>query len=294
MLLALAVSVIADAEGLDFDPSRIPWEELDFRAKKLGVVATTDVRLKTVAPSQATSALIEPGGAEGVKVDDSQVVLLGIGSRLMGLDSEVNIWLNPDGSALQRNQISTSNKVKRNRDKTNRYTPRGVYSLVRRPTESEVGRPSNEWSAVTDRFHGFPDALGADDAVTEPAALFYILSAANLKQPGDKTRFYSFSKKTVLRVELVVEEISRIKVEYDEISKQGGKRTIQGEVDALRISVGGAPVGPEAAKSDFQFLGLHGDIELFLDRQTRVLLQATGRINGLGKGRVRLQRAVLK
>ena len=54
-----------------------------------------------------------------------------------------------------------------------------------------------------------------------------------------------------------------------------------------------APEG-ESDKGEFKLLGLEGDIDLFLEPETRAPLRVDGKIKIVGGVRLRLQRAILK
>ena len=95
-----------------------------------------------------------------------------------------------------------------------------------------------------------------------------------------------------MRVELVVQGTTEIEVDYTEVT-DAGERDIKGRREVVQIRLDGSPVGEQGSERDFQFLGLRGDVEIFLEPNRRVPLQISGRIRYVGKGHVRLQRVRL-
>ncbi len=102
-----------------------------------------------------------------------------------------------------------------------------------------------------------------------------------------------FSKGHVMLVEMVVHGNSQTEVDYVEESA-AGERRISGQVETLEISLDGQPLDRQTEEGDFEFLGLRGDVRLYLDKTVRVPLQLSGRIKYVGKGNVRLRRVVLE
>ncbi len=169
----------------------------------------------------------------------------------------------------------------------------GVWAQTRRPTEAELGSENTKWSRVDQHLNTFPKGIGNGLVITEPAALFYIVSAADLTDKGDTVDIHVYSKNHVMKVQLKVEEMTQIKVDYLEESTSG-KRAVKGNANVRRISLDGSPADPGAHEGDFEFMGLQGDINLYVDQKTRVPVQISGKIKKAGKGNVRLQRVVLK
>ena len=50
-----------------------------------------------------------------------------------------------------------------------------------------------------------------------------------------------------------------------------------------------SPYGEETGDTDFEFLGVSGDIDFYLDPVRRVIVQISGKIDNLGKVSIRLK-----
>jgi len=274
----------------NLDPSRVGWSELSYRAKKFIFSAGTELVLSSVPSAQAAAELFTPETGEPRLLGSEGATLLSMETKGLGEDSVTRLWLNPaDATALQRDQHS---RGKRKRWRAYRYMSDGVASVTHYPTAGEEGQPREAWSDRSTGMFEYPEWLGDGALVTEPAAIFFVAAAAALDNVGDRIQVPVFSKNKLLLVELEVEGTERLKANYTERSSSGERR-VSGRVDAIRVSIDSRALGPEAEEGDFEFLGLRGDVEMWIDPTTRAPIQISGRVPVAGKANVRLQRAVI-
>ncbi|RMH15118.1 MAG: hypothetical protein D6696_21570 [Acidobacteria bacterium] len=135
-------------------------------------------------------------------------------------------------------------------------------------------------------------APAAGLVVTQPAALFYLVTSDALARPGDRLEVLAYSRRKLHRLTLEVKGAIRLRARYDE-ERSGETSRRDGEVEALEIAVHAVPLG-EAEESDFRFLGLSGDVSILLEPATRLPLEVRGRIPIAGRVRVVLRRVVWK
>lgn len=281
------------AESAVFDPDRVRWSQLDFRASKLTVAAASRVRLRTESASRATGAWLGSSTGRPLMPRTAEVVRIELVSEILGKSSELDLWIDPISAvAFQRTQLETGKKVRHNRHRSLRFTDTGVFNATYRATDETVDRPYEEWT-LSESFEPHPAGLGRGVAVTEPSALFFLLAVADLDEAGDRLTTFVFSKNRVMRVELAFQGKTEIKVDYTEITDKG-ERSVKGRQEVVRIRLDDSPVGPGGKGKDFEFLGLRGDVEIFLEPERRIPLQISGNIRYVGKGHVRLQRVRLK
>jgi hypothetical protein len=294
-LISASISIASlRAAEQSYDASRVTWSQLGYRASKFSITVLFDLELQAQPSAQVSRALIDPAEGVGLRPAGTEALLITLEGKGLGRRSELSLWLNPiDASSLQRTQFETGRRLKHHRQRTLRFTRKGVYSITRRPEHGESKQPYEQWSRVSEDTRRFPRLGESQGVVTEPTALFYVLSTAALDKPGDRSHVHVFSKNRVMRVELQVEEEAKIGVEYLEESA-GGQRMVKGQVDVLRISLNGHGLDPETSGRDFQFLGLRGDVSVFLDKKLRVPVQFSGNIKYAGKGNVKLRRVVLR
>ncbi len=283
-LLALPLSVSGARPA--YDSARVGWSRLELEATKFFMTARSEVELAVRPSAEAAGDLIAPGEGRGLAPRGTESGRIDIRTRFLGRDSRARFWFDPgDVRALQRSSHDRSKK--RLRHRTYRYTEGGVFSHTLRPKDGEEERPYGGWTNVQNKSFAFPGEIGRA-VVTEAAGLLYLIPAGDFRAPGDETRLHVFTRGQVRQVDVTVAGLERIGVDYVEVSGDR-ERAVRGEALALRVAV-----RPRAEESgEFKLLGLEGDIDIYLEPRTRVLLLVTGRIQVAGKVRLRLRRAVL-
>lgn len=277
-----------------YDAGRVGWSRLEFRASKLLLTASSVVEIGTESSAEARTDWLQPVRGTPLMPTGSEVVRLELDSQLLGKTSELDLWVDPStGAAFQRTQSEVGKKVRHHRHRSLRFTHTGVSSATYRANDATVDKPFDQWT-LTESFATYPKNLSPQDAVSEPSVLFYLLAVAQLDDPGDQVSTHVFSKGQVMRVTLVVEERTRMRVDYVVSGAASeSEQRVEGRQEALRIRLDSRPLIDGDSETDFEFLGLKGDVEIFLDRQGRFPLQISGRIKRLGRGHVRLRRVVL-
>lgn len=283
LLLPVAVA------GEELVPSRVSWSRARLVAKKGIFSLGSDVEIQRLS-SAAAADLIEPG--QGRAIEPRDPWHLRLSTKLLGASSVVRLWFNAgDGATLQRTELETGRSRKRDRLRTYRYTDQGVYKTTQRPGDDSYDRPQT-WARSDDHFDEFPDLPSARKAATEPAALFYLLSVADLSETGDRLQVNLFSKGKIIRLSVVVKATTSVAVNYVETSA-GGKRKVKEKVESIELSVFGRPAETGSGTADFKLLGLSGEKRIFLSPTLRIPILITGRIDGLGKGRIELKGVTL-
>ena len=289
LLSALVAPTLA---GGIYDPDRIGWSRLELEATKFFITARSEVDLTRQPVATVANELIAPSGDTPLSPGDEDSYLIAIRTSVLSQESRVRFLFEPTNArALQRSELSLSKK--RQRHRTYRYANQGVHSRTLRPNDGEDRQAYSEWSDIVDKFIAFPTGLGADVVVTEAAALLYAVPAADLDAVGDKVLMHVYSRGQVNPVDVMVAGQEKIRVDYVE-AKRDGERSVSQEVDALRVTLRPHLPGPHLEGSSFKLLGLEGDVDLYLDPDSRALLQVTGKIKIAGSVQLQLRRVVLK
>ena len=74
-------------------------------------------------------------------------------TSLLGRNSQVNFWLEPDLTALQRTQTDTG---KKQRIKTYRFLKDGVHSFQKQPFDHEKKLPPQQWTDLGEQHYSHP------------------------------------------------------------------------------------------------------------------------------------------
>jgi hypothetical protein len=278
------------ANAGQFDPAKIHWSELTFSTSVLFFKVKAEIKFKKIPATQAASDLIKPnpGDSEVIMPRHDQVYMLSSHTSNFGRNSTLEFWFEDDLTALQRTQTETGRKTI---VRTYRFLNSGAYRSDILPAKGEKKLPPAKWTQTSTQFYPYPSEL-PPYKMTDNNVIFYAVSAANLNQKGDQVTFLTFDKEHINLVELVLEGTEEIETDYVAYTKNGEKR-IRETVDALRVSIKSEPVNKNVDKKDFVFLGVKGDISIYIHPQSRMLLQVSGNADYIGHTDITLSRATL-
>lgn len=282
LLSFLAASAHAGQDPVaDFRPAT-----LDYRASKLFISAQTQIQQQVISAEQARQQLLSPPEGTALEPAGGNVIKQRLVTEVLGLRSEIDVWLNPDASILQRTSLSSGRK---HRYRAYRYTPHGAYSLRLQPAnDREAKTHHNNWSRRKETFFDLGQNRG-QSAFSEPEALFYLIAVARLSQPGDSLTLPVFDNDRIVLIKVSVIAEEPLRVDFDEI-KDGASRRISGTIPTLKARLVATAADPGADGEEFSFLGYKGDVDLYIDPQRRVIVQLSGAYDFLGQVDIRLQR----
>ncbi len=291
VLATAGLPAFGQGETNGFDPSRVSWTRLKFRAEKLFLTAYSEVGLKTLQTPEVTAALITSPRSVALMPSGPQTLLLDLESSSGSRDSLVRVWFNPhDASALQRLKRRGGKKAYQ---KIFRFTRDGTYSLRTAPENRSQGRlPPEHWGQVEEFFYPVASESSCA-AISEPSLLFYAISAARLAAGGEPLRLCVFSRKSVIPLEIAARGSQRLTVDYAEASARAERRRTE-EITVTEIGIQVPELDAKGEKTDFKLLGLGGDVAIYLEEASRIPVQVSGRIPGLGKIDVKLIEVDLK
>jgi hypothetical protein len=284
----LAQSTFSD----ELDSSGIPWKTLSFKCENFWGTAISKVKLDLLRSTNAEKLLIPNPKGRALMPKGSQVLTVSVNSTidpLIGPDdySETKIWFTPqEGAALQRIRVRLG---KEKWQKVYRWTDSGVYRLRKKPNDSdEENQPMERWTNREESF--YPYDLEKNDClnVSEPSVLLFFVSTARLSLGDKPSTLCVFNKKQLHRVQIQVERLQRLKVNY--IEKSPKAETLKdGEIDALKISFKPTSLFKDKAETEpFSFLKLKGDFEIFIEKSTRIPVLVKGQIPNIGRVEVKL------
>lgn len=269
----------ADAHELSLQP--VPWTRLEYAAHKLFLKGRSEIRLESVPSSRLAGELIESPEGSALGPRGSRAGRLELRSAFAGRESRSRVWFDPDTvNAFQRLKERPGKDPYR---KTYRYAREGVYEHRCAPGDaSEKGRPWEQWSQIEETFHAHPSGHRRCSTVIEPALLFYLVSAVDLSAAFEVC---AFTDRALHRVQIRPAGSESLAIDYVERSPSGENRR-QRQIEARRFAVSAQPLAGGA--SDFELLGLQGDVEIYLDPDTRVPVRIAGRVPKLGRLEVEL------
>jgi hypothetical protein len=284
-LLTMQLAMMANATAQELQPDKVRWQKLTHSASKFFISMRSEVHFDRVSAESTQSELLPVPTGDAKEPGSSDVMKVSLKSNLFGRDSEIKLWLMPDASVLQRTSLSTG---KRDRYRTMRYTPQGAYSTRHFPLDDvEESKTYDQWTSTRERRYTIPEAERALP-IGAAEGLFYVLASSDLNVAGDSLTTYMFDEEGTVRVELEAIETVKLRVGFVETSETGQDR-VKGKLDVLRIHVNATRFGDQDGDAEFEFLGCKEDIDFFFDPIRRVIVQITGKVDHVGKVKIRLK-----
>ena len=292
LLACASYPVMAHADlrdlRLNVDPERVHWTYMKMTAQKFIFSASTEARLSFVDSASLADVIIPADQGNPVMPGDT-VAGLGAITKYFGKESKLQLHMFPDSA--QAIQYALDEDGDRTKHRIYRYTDTGIFVRTHRPGDRDQRKEpwttwptiQTEWRTIAEAAYGAP--------IVEPLGLLYITGAADLAPGSAPIELLSMSDRKVVRIWLSALDAAPRKVDY-ELSAPNGNWRCKGEAPAIRIAVDGEPVEPQADVK-FQFLGLEEDIEIFVEPESRVVLEVRGRAPIVGNLVTRLKEARL-
>ena len=257
------------------------WRVLNYKASKLFITASTTVTLEVDA--EAPAELYTP--SPEVSKDHAPIPAVRINHGLilesdtLGRRSKEHVLFDAaDGTAVQRHKRRLGSK---GYSKKHRFSKGGVAVQRSSPGEAPSNADEREWTHHQETF--FPLADESCKAVVDPAQIFYLLSASGLEKPGDSFEVCVFSKKVFGLMRAEVTAVTERKTDY-----QLDGRGISGQSPVIAIALTSSPLKGQPEDKKIELIGLEGDLEVFLDAESRVPVEICGDHSKLGSVSVRL------
>ena len=293
LLLAINLSLTAGPGGsqapplIACDAGRIRWSELSFGAKNILASVKVSVRLESLLETEVRTSLLESPRGVPVQSSSPMVYSLSVDKSVDPIfrpivKSSNRVWFDPQqGAVLGRIRLR---RGKDDFQKKYRFTEQGVFRHRREPkNKKEATLSPQQWTDTRDTFyHHDPDPPGCA-CITERSVLIYLVSAAALTPNAAPQSLCVFGIRQLHRVSLRARGIHTLTVDYIEKSQQTDTRR-KGTVEALKIVIEARPMESNLNDpEDFSILGLHKDIVFFIDARSRLPLQISGHIPGVGR-----------
>jgi hypothetical protein len=275
------------------EAGQVLWKNLSYQGKNfLGKVETV-VSLADLPAEEAQGLLISIPEGSPLQALTTHLMVIDVQSVADPLFGANNLtgsraWFTPgDAAALQRIRSRKGDDIWQN---TYRFAEKGVYRLRRKPGGVDEKKLAPEhWTKIKASFYPYQAIGPGSQTVLEPTALLYLVSALDFRKPTAPRSLYVFDRKQLHQVQVHVDGLQRLKVSY--IEKNPGKDIRrEGMIDTAKISFKPRALVPrDEQPEDFSFLGLKGNFEIYIDAATRVPVQVSGQISGIGTVQIRLQ-----
>lgn len=258
----------------------LPWAQVSYRASKFFLTATVDVSLQKAEPAALNAALNTAGTHVPLMAGNHPQLLTTIDTQIAGQNTHIELWHGSDLQVLQRTALYTGRK---NWLRMTRFAQNGIYSLKRRPAANETGNPPSQWSERNEDYYPYSRDIKAQ-AITEPETVFYALASSAIQQPGDLLELSIEQHGKPQRLAIRAEGKRKLDVDFERVEAQQSVR-VKTVLDVLHVIM-----HPMDSTEDAKFLGLNGDIDLYFDPVSRLIIELKGNANVIGEVRFLLQR----
>ncbi len=204
--------------------------------------------------------------------------LRAIGS-VVGKFEEVELDFDPvSWQVLHRSRLGQG---KNRRFKTFDYTSQGILRERREPADDSATAPA-QWQLTSRKIVDYPTPLNGR-AVSDANLLPLI--AERLQASGrEHLEVVVHTDLNFYLVRMSCGDGITIPVDYQIV----GAGPVSGQRPTRAVALNVSPLGPEAEKTDFNLLGLSGEIILLFDQASGHLLQIRGRAPRIGDTRINL------
>ena len=206
-------------------------------------------------------------------------------SSVVGNSEEVEVTLEPgSGQVITRSRLS---RGKDQRLKTFDYGPDFILR-ERRNHDKKSKKPPAEWPISSTHKIPYPEPR-QNLAVTDDYTLLLLAdrlqaSSSTSKQVVVHTEFNFYS------VRMTVGNGIPVMADYQ---VTGGEQ-VKGMRDTRAVVLLASPLGEQVDKPDFSLLGLQGEIILFFDKDSGLLLQVRGTAPRIGETEVNLKTVTMR
>lgn len=282
--MLVLLSLMGQKAYADNATDLLPWSQASYRASKYFLTATVEVSLRMVKTAEVITALNTAGTHVPLMPGTEMNVHTTIDTRITGQDTHIELWHGTNLQVLQRTALYTGRK---NWLRMTRYALDGVYSLKRRPSANETGKTPSQWSDSSEDFYPYSGDLKTH-TITEPEVVFYALALSPIRHPGDQIELLIEHHGQPQRLAMRAEGKRKMSVDYERTDERNPVR-VNLDLEVLHVVM-----HPVDSADDAKFLGLNGDIDLYFDPVSRLIVELKGNANVIGEVRFLLQRATVR
>jgi hypothetical protein len=290
MLVAFAAP--AQQGGASGALGPVPWQELRFSARKLFLRADAVIRIEEVPLSRAATQLRQPPQGTPRTATGPRIAELTVQTDLpFGRGEHVTLWLDPHNGAVH--QVDKRTSGSRPYRKVRRYLQSGYYSWRTSPANEREARGNHDvWTRARGEMVG--GEVPSRALLTDSYALFHLVSAARLDREGSTSTAYFFSDEQLVVLELAAGDLEVRSVDF-ELVLPDGSASRRSEALTRRVTAAARPVTADASAADIDlgFLGMKGELAIYVEVGTGIPVELSGRTEHLGRVTVQLQRARL-
>ena len=274
-------------EFLD-DQRNINYTKLNYEASKLFLSFDTGVTLGKKPASEVINDLVMPKDNNALVPESGSVYMVSTDSTFFGKHTVYTLWFDENAALLQRLKELRGSK---NNSKVYRFAKNGKHDFRKDFDNDSYKINLGEVKHWGNSFAPYPAEANEGQVISESSALLYLMSLLKLQNPGDEQNLVLFSRGQLINTRLTVTEKTKLKVDFTIASGSNNQRIKEKKRSVIKVVV--KPVDSQGNPvKDLKVMGLQGDIAMYIDEGTRLLLQVTGEVEIAGEVDIKLKSAV--
>jgi len=291
-LFALLISLLSNAsfafEYLD-EQRNINYTQLNYEASKLFLTLGTDVTLNKKPVAEVAKDLVTPEDKNAITPEQGSVYIVTTDSKFFGKHTRYTIWFDERAALLQ--WLREIRRGSKSNVKFYRFAENGFRDYRKDYDNEDYVVNLGEISSWASSFRSFPVEPPEGKVISETAALLYLVSQLKLQEPGDEAGLLMYSDDQLIETKLVVEGKTKLNTDFTIIENGKNRRVNERERRVIKVLVKAVDSRGNQVK-DLEVMGLKGEISMYIDEVTRLLLQISGEIDIAGDVDIKLKTAV--
>ena len=292
LLFAMLIGCISQtAFALEFldDQRIINYTKLNYEASKLFMSFDTAVTLDKKPVTVFQDDLVMPKDNNALIPDSDFVYTVSTDSTFFGKHTTYTLWFDDNAALLQR--LKELRRGDKSNSKLYRFAQNGKHDFRKDFDNENFTINLSEVKNWGSSFRNYPIEVDEGQVVSESSSLLYLVSMLKLENPGDEQNILLFSRDQLVNTKLTVTEKTKLKVDFTISDGNNNTRVKERHRSVIKVVV--QPVDSQGNPvKDLKVMGLQGDISMYIDEGTRLLVQITGDVKVAGEVDIKLKSAV--
>ena len=292
LLFAMLIGCISQtAFALEFldDQRIINYTKLNYEASKLFMSFDTAVTLDKKPVTEFQDDLVMPKDNNALIPDSDFVYTVSTDSTFFGKHTTYTLWFDDNAALLQR--LKELRRGDKSNSKLYRFAQNGKHDFRKDFDNENFTINLSEVKNWGSSFRNYPIEVDEGQVVSESSSLLYLVSMLKLENPGDEQNILLFSRDQLVNTKLTVTEKTKLKVDFTISDGNNNTRVKERHRSVIKVVV--QPVDSQGNPvKDLKVMGLQGDISMYIDEGTRLLVQITGDVKVAGEVDIKLKSAV--
>ncbi len=277
------------------DGTGVEWVALHYQAKKLLMKARATIEVDLLDSPALESGLREiPNGQKGISAKGKNLCIRIASDLPFGKFEEESIWIRAStGAALQADKLVSGRK---NYRKIQRYGEDGYYQWRSHPeNKAEKKLEPASWSMLSTEFFPFQPKPGNAMAVSDSSTLIFQIAAARLDLPGAQMKTVINVKGELVELVFTARNLEKLKAQWIDTTSSATEEVVKLNRQAQllrRVTATATQLSKiqEDADVDIGFLGIQGNLEVFVLEGDGTPAIIVGKTKRLGEIRVKLMK----